>query len=91
MCKHKLMAPRHPGGRPPKPGGATAAAPVLYLRLDAETEASLAIIKFERQTRTLLDAARLAIRFEAVRLAGRERVERATEVATRKRRPSGNT
>lgn len=32
-------------GRPPNPSGATASAPVLYLRMDARTEAAMEILR----------------------------------------------
>jgi hypothetical protein len=74
-----------PAGRPRKPGGSTAAAPILSWRQTSEDEAALRIIKLERGQATVLDAARLAIRYEALRLAGQERLDRETAAVTRKR------
>ena len=72
-------------GRPPDPARAGADAPVLFLRLNAETEAALMIVKFEHGSADLRAATRTALRNEALRLGGPGRLEHATAMVTKKR------
>lgn len=74
-----------PAGRPRKPGGAGEGAPVLSIRLDAEHEAAVEIIRFEGQLATRREAALMALRYQALRMAGQDRLDRATAAVTRKR------
>lgn len=81
-----------PAGRPRKHAGSGDASPVLYLRQTAEDEAALNLIRFDAavatgrpQRLTVIQAARHALRAEALRLAGPERFAHATAVVTRKR------
>jgi hypothetical protein len=81
-----------PAGRPRNPAGAGDHAPILRLRQTAEDEAALNIIRLDvaiaakrGQRLTETEAVRHAIRTEAVRLAGPDRLEHATEVVTRRR------
>lgn len=80
-------------GRPRKPAGSGEHAPVFSVRLTAEDEGHLNVIRFDRATAlerrgrlTTVEATRHAWREEALRLAGPERVANAVAVATRKRR-----
>lgn len=82
-----------PAGRPRKPAGSGESAPTVSVRLTAEDEAALNVIRFdgafaEGRTRRLspAEATRLAWRELALRMAGPERVERASALMIKKRR-----
>lgn len=74
-------------GRPRKPGGAGEDAPVLSIRLDAEHEAALNIIAegAGQLAPTRRQAALMAIRYQALRMAGADRFERATAAVAKAR------
>jgi hypothetical protein len=72
-----------PAGRPRNPAGAGERAPVLSLRLDAMTEAALGLVRGQL---TAGRAVQAMLRAEALRLAGPERLRRATDAIIRRRR-----
>lgn len=75
-----------PAGRPRSPSGTGRDAPVLSLRLDAEHEAALNIIMDgEQLAPTRRQAALLAIKYQALRKGGPERLERAARAVAAKR------
>lgn len=85
-----------PAGRPRNHAGAGDGAPILFMRQTAEDEAALNVIRFDAALAaghgwrmTAVEAARHALRAEALRLAGPERLERATALMVKKRRRAG--
>lgn len=75
-----------PAGRPRSPAGAARSAPVLSIRLDAEVEGALNVVRHELGQIPARAAVQAALREVALRLAGPERLRHAIEVLVRKRR-----
>ncbi len=80
------MPAGRPGpGQPRKPAGAGEDAPVVSVRLDAEHEAAVEIIRFEGKLGTRREAVLMALRYQALRMAGAERLERGAAAVAAKR------